>query len=131
MSGNLKRGASAALCLCGLLLMGCVTAPTRNEVAEFKEVGTGRVPVAKLGNFSDCVIDGFDRAHVTPSAFHARQVRRAGSTRIDTMLNNSVMISADIHDDGRVELHESSMASLLDLSGEKQTFAECLKSVPH
>lgn len=110
---------------------GCVSAPTRDDVAEFKFMGAGKVPQTKLAEFSDCVIDGFDKAHTTPSAFRARQVRRAAMTRVESMMENSIVMSADIHDDGRVELYESSIAALLNLSGEKETFAACVaKNTP-
>ncbi len=121
---------SLRTCMPALLLavglVGCVAAPTRDQAEEFKLMGSGQVPIAKLGVFSDCMIDGFDKAHTTPSAFRARQVRRATMTRVESMMENSIAMSADIHDDGRVELYESSIAALLNLSGEKEAFASCL-----
>lgn len=116
-----------ALMLVTVILAGCAAAPTRDEPAEFKLMGSGQVPVAQLGDFSDCMLDGFDQAHTMPTAFRARKVQRSNLTRVESMLDNSIAMSADIHSDGRVELYESSIASLVNLTGEKKAFAACLE----
>jgi len=116
-----------ALLLTTLILAGCAAAPTRDESAEFELMGSGQVPAAQLDNFSDCMMDGFDKAHTMPTAFRARKVQRSNLTRVESMLDNSIAMSADIHNDGRVELYESSIASLVNLSGEKKAFAACLE----
>lgn len=117
-----------ALVLATVILAGCAAAPTRDQPAEFKLMGSGQVPAAQLGAFSDCVMDGFDKAHTIPTAFRARKVQRSTMTRVESMLDNSIAISADIHNDGRVALYESSIAALVNLASEKQAFAACLKN---
>lgn len=116
-----------ALLLTTLILAGCAAAPTRDEPAEFKLMGSGQVPAAQMGEFSDCLLDGFDKAHTIPTAFRARKTQRSNLIRVESMLDNSIAMSADIHNDGRVELYESSIASLVNLSGEKKAFAACLE----
>ena len=118
---------SAPALLLALVLAGCAAAPTRDDPAEFKLMGSGQVAAAQLGDFSDCVMDGFDKAHTIPTAFRARIVQRSTLTRVESMLDNSIAMSADIHNDGRVELYESSIASMVNLTGEKKAFADCLR----
>lgn len=124
---TVRRRAPACLLALVMVLAGCAAAPTRDEPAEFKLMGSGQVPAAQLGNFSDCMMDGFDKAHTMPTAFRARKVQRSNLTRVESMLDNSIAMSADIHNDGRVELYESSIASLVNLTGEKKAFAACLE----
>lgn len=116
-----------ALLLATVILAGCAAAPTRDQPAEFKLMGSAQVPAAQLGAFSDCVMDGFDKAHTIPTAFRARKVQRSTMTRVESMVDNSIAMSADIHNDGRAELYESSIAALLNLTGEKEAFTRCVK----
>ena len=55
-----------------------------------------------------------------------RQQRRTERYRVETMTRSSVLLSADVFDNGRVELYESSAAALVNLSGERKAFDDCL-----
>jgi hypothetical protein len=76
--------------------------------------------------FADCLLDGFDKAHYALTIVNVRQQRRADSFRVETMSHSTVMVSADVFDDGKVRLYESSQAALLNTRGEKEAFQRCL-----
>lgn len=77
--------------------------------------------------FADCLLDGFDKAHSMFSNNTSRQQRRADSYRVDSLAGGRILIvSADIFDDGRVLLHESTSAALINTTGERDAFQKCL-----
>lgn len=46
--------------------------------------------------------------------------------RVESMVNATTLVSADVSSDGRAQLFESRVAMLTDTSGERTAFAECL-----
>jgi hypothetical protein len=71
-------------------------------------------------------MDGFDASSLMLTNVSVRQQRRAERYRVETLTHSSVLLSADVFDNGRVELYESSAAALINLSGERKAFADCL-----
>jgi hypothetical protein len=109
-----------------LLLAGCVAAPTRTDPGAFKSLHAGRVPVSSVGGFTDCLMDGFNSAHSVLTNVSIRQQRRSDGYRVEAMTNSAVLVSADILENGRVELLESSAAALINTMGEREAFSKCL-----
>jgi hypothetical protein len=69
---------------------------------------------------------GFDASSLMLTNISVRQQRRTERYRVEVLTHSSVLLSADVFDNGRVELHESSTAALINLSGERKAFADCL-----
>ncbi|MEO7686319.1 MAG: hypothetical protein ABIS13_05110 [Nitrosospira sp.] len=55
-----------------------------------------------------------------------RQQRRTERYRVEVLTYSSVLLSADVFDNGRAELYESSAAALVNLSRERKAFSDCL-----
>lgn len=111
-------------------LAGCTVAPTRDEPGAFKLLQQGRVDPSRIPAFEDCLVDGFERAHLTLTSIHARQRRLAdGMHRVESMVNATTLVSADVSSDGQAQLFESYAAALIDTSGERHAFSECLQQV--
>jgi hypothetical protein len=109
------------------LIAGCVTAPTRSDVDAFELLQEGRVETANVLLFKDCLMDGFSKAHYIFQNIAVRQERRASGYRIETVLNATLLVSADISDAGLVQIYESSAAALIITKGERESFSTCLK----
>lgn len=116
-----------SLSLAALLLSACATAPTRLNTEAFKVVQEGRVPIKNTQAFTDCLMDGFDEAHFIGTNIIIRQQRRSDSYRVEALTGVSLLVSAEVFDDGRVRLHESSIAALIITEGERHAFEKCLK----
>jgi len=116
-----------SLVLFALFLSACATAPTRLNAEAFKLVQEGRVPAKSTPAFTDCLMDGFDEAHFIGMNGTVRQQRRFDSYRVETLGDFFIIVSADIFDDGRVRLHESTTAALIITEGERHAFEKCLK----
>ncbi|WP_194945128.1 hypothetical protein, partial [Shewanella sp. TC10] len=60
--------------------------------------------------------------------FEVRQSTRASGYRVETYTGtlNYLLVSADVFSDGKVVLHESNSAALINTNGEKETFKNCL-----
>jgi hypothetical protein len=71
-------------------------------------------------------MDGFDSSSAILTNVSVRQQRRTERYRVEVLTHSSVLLSADVFDNGRVELYESSTAALINLSGERKAFADCL-----
>ena len=108
------------------LLTACGSAPTRSDTREFKSLQKGQISTSSVQAFTDCLMDGFNSAHGMLSNIVPRQQRRTDSYRVEAMAKSIILVSADIFDNGSVELLESSAAGLIDTSGERKTFASCL-----
>lgn len=109
------------------LLSACVSPMTRSDNPEaFKSVAGGSISPREVGAFADCVLDGFDKAHFIMTNARARQQRRSNGIRVETVAGNSTLMSADVLDDGRVDLKESVAAALINTSGERAAFQTCL-----
>lgn len=117
-----------ALILTLSLVLAACAAPTRTDKDEFFVVLSGNVPVDKVPNFIDCLTDGFNKAHWGMTDYEVRQTTRAAGYRVETYTGsfNYLLVSADIFNDGKVVLNESSAAALINTNGEKDTFASCL-----
>jgi hypothetical protein len=71
-------------------------------------------------------MDGFDASSLMLTNVSVRQQRRTERYRVEVLTHSSVLLSADVFDNGRVELYESSAAALINFSGERKAFADCL-----
>ena len=71
-------------------------------------------------------MDGFDPSSLMLTNVSVRQQRRTERYRVEVLTHSSVLLSADVIDNGRVELYESSTAALINLAGERKAFAGCL-----
>ena len=109
-------------------LAGCVTAPTREDVSAFKVIREGNVPSAAVQPFANCLLDGFSRAHWVLTNIAVSQQVRGTFQRIETRTGaRMLLVSADVHNDGRVQLLESSTAALINTAGEREAFDRCLE----
>jgi hypothetical protein len=115
-------------------LVGCAPLPTRNDGDAFKAKARGTVPKADTALFMDCVIDGFNRTeNAIRHDIKTTQQRRSSGYRVERRwnLNQSLLIvSADISDDGTVELFEniklSNIAPFASNKEEVFAFEVCL-----
>ncbi len=115
------------LSLVVLLFSACTAAPTREDASAFKLLLEGKVLPKSSQAFADCLLDGFDKAHFRLTSVSSRQQRRSDSYRVESLAGGRVIvISADIFDDGRVLLHESTAAALINTTGERDSFEKCL-----
>jgi len=109
------------------LLSGCLTPATRQDAGKFKTIQAAQIDPGKVRDFSDCLMDGFERAHYSFKSVSTRQQVRASGYRVETLAGGSIiMMSADIFFDGRVELFEIHDAILVNTSGERESFAKCV-----
>jgi hypothetical protein len=106
-------------------LAACVTAPDRSDPGAFNLHHRGKVPADQVPAFTDCVMDGFAKAHFLLTKISVRQQRRATGFRVDATVGDNPMslASVDIFDDGRVELFER---ALFEMLGERAAFAACV-----
>lgn len=114
------------------LLSGCtalVNTPVASRTTHpeaFKIIKSGRVDSSKVQSISDCIHDGFAGSHGVLTNFTFRMNRRAGGYRIETTVGGTlVLMSADVMDDGVVELRESNAAGMINTTGEKEAFDFC------
>ncbi len=120
----MKSALFVTLCL---MLAACA-APTRTDKDEFFVISSGMIPSDKVPHFIDCMTDGFNKAHSGLTNVEVRQSIRATGYRVETYTGsfNYLLVSADIFNDGKVVLNESSAAALINTNGEKEVFASCL-----
>jgi hypothetical protein len=115
-------------------LVGCAPLPTREDGDAFKAKVRGTVPRADTALFMDCLIDGFNRTeNAIKHDIKTTQQRRSSGYRVERRwnLNQSLLIvSADISDDGTVELFKnvklSSIAPFVKTKEEFFAFEVCL-----
>ena len=84
------------------------------------------MPASSTQAFTDCLMDGFDASSIMLANVSVRQQRRTERYRVEVLTQSSVLLSADVFDNGRVELYESSTAALVNLSKERKAFSDCL-----
>ena len=122
-----KRLKTISLGFIILLLSACAAAPTRLDTEEFKLLRDGQVPPESTQVFTDCLMDGFGKVSLLMD-ISVRQQHRSDLCRVETLAGGSIIIaSADVYNDGRVQLFASSAALLLGTRREKEAFDECLK----
>lgn len=115
---------TVAALLATLLFVACAT-PDRSDPGAFTSYRQDQVPPSRVPAFTDCLMDGFSKATWFGSTLSMRQHRRALGVRIETSVDAKPMAlaSADIFDDGRVELFERRLFQMLD---ERAAFVACL-----
>lgn len=109
------------------LMTACVTAPPRSNQSAFRLVQEGRISVKDTQIFTDCLMDGFDKASFVLTTASVRQQRRVEGYRVEVITNSAVLVSADIFDTGKVKLFESEVTTLVPTADERKVFADCLK----
>lgn len=124
------------LLLAASMLGGCaatVNSPVASRTSnpeKFILLKTGKIDPAKVQAVSDCIHDGFAGSHGVFTNFTFRMNRRAAGYRIETTAGGAiVLVSADVMDDGTVELRESKDAGLINTKGERDAFAKCTESL--
>lgn len=109
------------------ILLSACAAPTRSDADAFFILKEGQIAPQNVHAFSDCLLDGFDKAHFMIHRFTSRQQRRSNSFRIETLAGGRIItVSADVFDDGKVVLNESKSAALINTSGQRDAFDSCL-----
>jgi len=116
---------TAFVSLSMFILVGCA-APTRSDPSAFTSLQIGKIPNSSIPAFADCLLDGFNSAHSILTNITIRQQRRTNGYRVEALTNSALLVSADVLDNGHVELFESSTAALINTSGERNAFASCL-----
>jgi hypothetical protein len=109
-----------------VVMLGGCAAPGRESAHSTMVVREGTVAPADAGVMADCLMDGFGHAHWMMTNTRVAQQRRSDGLRVETYTGNTLLISADVFDDGRVALTEMSNAKLVNTSGEREAFAACL-----
>lgn len=116
---------SFAALIAALFLAACAL-PDRSDPGAFTSYRQGEIPLPRVPAFTDCVMDGFTKAKWIGSSLTMRQQRRALGVRVETSVDAkpAALASADIFDDGRVELFERKHFQMLD---ERAAFDACLE----
>ena len=113
------------LIVAALSLAGCVG--TRNAEGEYLSIARGQVPIKSLAPFTACTNEVLQDMQYGASVFFNRQTKRERGIRID--LNSPVVgtiLSADIFDNGDVELFEWKRAKFIPTDAQLQGFKKCL-----
>src|SRR5690349_3181106 len=112
-----------------VMIGGCATTRA-TDPGSFRSVAKARIPAAAVPRFSECLMDRFQVAHPF-SQINVRQQRRAGAYRIESYAGSGsemVLLSADLMDDGHVELFESDAAALINTKDERKAFDDCARN---
>lgn len=114
-------------------LSACAT--NRDTPSDYERINSGKVPSSSVSFFRDCVSDKFrDRVAGIGVTWLNRQQRRSDGYRVELVSQDTgALISADIFEDGRVELFETTYLVRIRLQDEREGFARCLskyKSTP-
>ncbi len=116
----------------GILLTtvtSCSSAPTRQDVEEFESKAAGLIKPSSVLDFTSCVYDGFSQANSILSDVDTKQRSRTDGYRVETFAGGRILLmSADILNNGHVELWESSAALLINTSNERKAFKACLST---
>jgi hypothetical protein len=110
-----------------VLLAGC--AHNRETPTDFERVSATSVPTKHLPAFIDCVSDKFrDQVAGIGVSWTNRQQRRSNMYRVELFSDDlGPLLSADIYDDGRVELFETTYPVRTRLGDERAGFAACME----
>jgi hypothetical protein len=109
----------------GVILAAC--AGNRDVKGDFSSINSGQIPKSNVPAFVDCVTDAFHDRSIGLERMLNRQVRRSTGFRVE-LVNTGIglLLSADINDDGHVELFERTINSPW-ISEEKRGFSLCLE----
>ena len=108
-----------------LLLSAC--ASNRDVAGDFKSLEQGQISPQSIPAFLDCANGALRDRPFGFSFFFNRQSRRSNGYRVDLMNPNvGVVMSADILDDGHVELFEWNRAGAIPTGEERKAFALCI-----
>ena len=109
------------------LLIGCAT--SREVPGDYELVSTAKIPASALPGFMDCVNNTFrDRTIGLGVTLTNRQQQRSSMTRIELVSGEwGAVLSADIHQDGKVELYETTLPVRSRTEDEKAGYASCLQ----
>jgi hypothetical protein len=119
-------GASFAI-IFALILTGCATVKTREDVDAFPLKAKGQVDQMSRQRFIDCVTDGFRKSHGAYANVITAQEQRADVLRVENYAGGRILlISVDIFADGKTELFESTSAALINTDAEIGAFKACL-----
>lgn len=117
----------ALVLIAATVLSAC--AGNRNAAGDFISINKGQIDKTKVLEFVDCVGDAFHDRSIGLERMLNRQQRRSNGYRVE-LVNTGVglLLSADINDDGSVELFRWSMPAGSMLTGdERKGFASCLE----
>lgn len=103
-------------------------AGSRDVVGDFVSINRGQIPKTKVLEFVECVSDHFRDRSIGLERMLNRQQRRSNGYRVE-LVNTGVgpLLSADIFENGHVELFEWSKAGLISTGDERKGFALCLE----
>ena len=116
------------LILAALVLVGCVSPKVRGVEGDYSLIASSKVPVSSLPAFRDCASDALhDRTFGLGVQFINRQQRRSDHYRVE-LVDGDVgpLLSADIYDDGRVELFEINVSAKYRHKDATEAFSQCL-----
>ncbi len=86
----------------------------------------GKIEASKVQAVADCVSDGFAGSFGIFTNSTHRMNRRAAGYRIETLVGTTlVSVSADVMDDGAVELWESKGSKLINTRSQIEAFDAC------
>ncbi|OAI20314.1 hypothetical protein A1359_21205 [Methylomonas lenta] len=117
--------------LIGLVILSGCSYSTRQDVDQFVSVNKGHIKPEDVSVFADCLMDGFRQLNIMLTAVTPRKETRANGYRVETTIENKLLImSADVLNDGKVELFEyknsHSLFGVWSTEGEKEAFKNCL-----
>lgn len=117
-----------ALLLAALLACaGCATPSNRADHPDnFKQMAAGNVGAANAQPMVDCVDDGFTRVLGGSTSIAVRQTKRTALTRVDLIVGQFLLLSADISDSGATQLLEGKAAGAIPTSKEIAEYKACL-----
>lgn len=120
-------GKMAFLLIVTISLSACV-AGSRDVASDFNHINGGQIPKDKVPEFVDCVSDKFrDRTIGIDNNLFNRQNRRSNGYRVELVSSvGGIAVSADVFDDGRVELFERAHVRSSAFKGERDGFDVCL-----
>ena len=113
-----------------MLLGGCASSRIDTAPERFAQQRSAKIAPAAVEQFVACVTEGFDSAHWMMTNISVRQTRQVGATRIESLAGGrSSVVVVTVQDAGDVTMHEANAAALLNTSGERAAFDECVARV--
>ena len=111
-----------------IVLTGCSAQPTRdNNPDHFILLAQGRINSEDNSLFIDCLLNEFASSYSVLSNRETKQQWRSDVRRVEVYIaGNSLSISADVFNDGRVKLFESKNSALINTRGQRTAFNKCI-----